>query len=179
MNTSGTNGIFINQYLKEILLLLYADDLSIISDTVGDLQRKIAILEKFCSDFDLEVNMSKTKVVVFRNGGILRKYENFYFKGRKIDCVSYYNYLGILFSSWLFWSKAVSTLSVKAKKSLIPIQALLRKTKSNSVSINFKIFDSIVKPILLYGAEIWGYEYKKERICAFAILQIHTANSQK
>ena len=48
---------------------MYADDIVLVGDTVLELQRKINILEIFCEKWIMEVNLKKTKVLVFRNGG--------------------------------------------------------------------------------------------------------------
>ena len=53
----------------EAFLLMYADDIVLVGDTVLELQRKINILEIFCEKWGMEVNLKKTKVVVFRKGG--------------------------------------------------------------------------------------------------------------
>ena len=53
----------------EVFLLLYADDIVLVADTVLELQRKIRVLEKFCDKWGMEVNLTKTQVIVFRNGG--------------------------------------------------------------------------------------------------------------
>ena len=55
----------------EIFLLMYADDIVLLGDTVLELQRKIRVLEEFCEKWGMEVNLTKTKVVVFRNGGVM------------------------------------------------------------------------------------------------------------
>ena len=48
----------------EVFLLMYADDIVLVGDTVLKLQRKINILEIFCEKWGMEVNFKKTKVVV-------------------------------------------------------------------------------------------------------------------
>ena len=57
----------------EILLLLFADDVILLSDTIIGLQRQLSILGYFCDDYHIEVNTGKTKVLVFRNGGNLAR----------------------------------------------------------------------------------------------------------
>ena len=42
--------------------------------------------------------MEKTKMMVFRRGGKIKREENFYYKGKALEIVSYYKYLGIVFS---------------------------------------------------------------------------------
>ena len=46
--------------------LLYADDLVILSQTATGLQNAINILNNFCNKWKLNVNLKKTKVVVFQ-----------------------------------------------------------------------------------------------------------------
>ena len=62
MESGKVRGIFTSQDAKDILMLLYADDLSILSDTIGHLQRKLNILYIFCSMNDLNVNCLKQRL---------------------------------------------------------------------------------------------------------------------
>ena len=87
----------------EIFLLMYADDIALIADTLVELQRKLKALESFCQKWGMEVNEAKTKVIVFRNGGKLSSKEKFLYNGKTIDIVTHYKYLGIVFNSRLTW----------------------------------------------------------------------------
>ena len=68
----------------EIFLLMYADDIVLLGDTVLELQRKIRVLEEFCIKWGMEVNLIKTKVIVFRNGAIMYNSEKFFYIGEKV-----------------------------------------------------------------------------------------------
>jgi hypothetical protein len=48
-----------------VKLLLYADDLALMSETPQGLQKQINVLSEFCVYRQLVINVSKTKVVVF------------------------------------------------------------------------------------------------------------------
>ncbi len=48
-----------------VKLLLYANDLALMSQTPQGLQKQIDALSKFCVERQLVINVSKTKVVVF------------------------------------------------------------------------------------------------------------------
>jgi hypothetical protein len=48
-----------------IHLLLYADDLALMSHTPAGLQKQLDVLQAFCCERQLTVNVKKTKVVVF------------------------------------------------------------------------------------------------------------------
>ena len=79
----------------EVFLLMYADDIVLVGDTILELQRKINMLEIFWEKWGMEVNLKKTKVVVFRNGGKTSKSERFFYRNRSVEIVTYYRYLGL------------------------------------------------------------------------------------
>ena len=135
---------------------MYADDIVLISDSIRGLQRHINTLQTFCEVSGMNVNLKKTKVVVFKNGGRLSKYEKWYLDGEKIECVSYYKYLGLLFSTRNICSKAINTLVIQAEKTSNIILSSLRSIGEASFDIYAKVFDCMILPTLSYGAEIWG-----------------------
>ena len=50
----------------EIFLLMYADDILLLGDTVLELKRKLeGVLEEFCGKWGMEINLSKAKVTAF------------------------------------------------------------------------------------------------------------------
>ena len=73
---SQTNGheMFIGNF--SISHLLFADDLVIFSQSVIGLQRYLNTLDQYCKTFKLNINLSKTFIVVYRRGGNLQKLRN-------------------------------------------------------------------------------------------------------
>ena len=49
-----------------IIILLFADDMVIFGKTAEELQHKLDLLYSYCLHWSLEVNVDKTKVMVFR-----------------------------------------------------------------------------------------------------------------
>jgi len=149
------DGVYLNDQNPNVNILLYADDLVIVGDHVGRVQRILEALSAFCVKWGLEVNMSKTKAMIFRNGGIIKKSEYFYYNGVKIENVSYFKYLGITMSTRLSWSPAQHTLAAQARKVLFVInQVNIQCDYSYQTACD--IFDKCVVPILTYGSEAWG-----------------------
>jgi len=148
-------GVYLNEQNPNVNLLMYADDLVIVGDHVGRVQRILDALSKFCVKWGLKVNMSKTKAMIFRNGGIIKKQEKFYYNGIKLENVSYYKYLGVSMSTKLSWSPAQSTLSAQARKALFVINQINYQC-DYSFKTACNIFDKCVVPILTYGSEVWG-----------------------
>ena len=167
----------------EVFLLMYADDIVLLGDTVLELQKKINILEKFCDKWCMEVNLTKTQVIVFMNGGKTSKSERFTYKSSTVKIVTYYLYLGLIFSSRNTWSKALSTLAAQAEKALSSIRKMIWKLGHPNISVAFKIFDCRIAPILFYGAEICGSERRNQiekihlRFCKFVLGVAQNAHS--
>ena len=54
----------LDTYLK-ILILLYADDTVLISETVDGMQHMLNVFSDYCNTWKLHVNIDKNKVVIF------------------------------------------------------------------------------------------------------------------
>ncbi|UYV77682.1 hypothetical protein LAZ67_15001917 [Cordylochernes scorpioides] len=63
--------VFRNGEFGDIHLLLYADDIAIIGESRINLQKKIKILKEYLDENLMTLNESKSKIMVFRNGGVL------------------------------------------------------------------------------------------------------------
>lgn len=77
---------------------MYADDIVMFSGSPEGLQSKLKALEKYCDDWGLDVNIKKSKVIIFNKAGRIIRHK-FLFKNNEIECVSNYKYLGIHFSA--------------------------------------------------------------------------------
>ena len=104
-------------------LLLYV----LVTDTVLEVQRKILVLETFCDKWGMEVNLTKTQVIDFRNSGETSKSETFFYLAKKVKVVTYYRYLRLVFSTRNNWCKALLTLGAQAEKALKYIRTMFWK----------------------------------------------------
>ena len=157
----GCYGIYVNEDAKNIMILLYADDMALIADTIGRLQRMIDVLESYCCKWNMLVNLIKAKIMVFRRGDVLRKNEQWFYDGEKIEVVYRYKYLGIFFSTKLKWSLAKQTLATQAQKAILCLKRKQYKCGLLPVNVAIELFDKQILPILIYGSEIWGYEFSQ------------------
>ena len=73
----GINGIEIDTL--KVFLLLDADDITIFAETAEGLQEGLNLLSNYCTRWKLILNTDKTKVMVFRKGGILPRFFFFFF----------------------------------------------------------------------------------------------------
>ena len=56
--------------------------IAVCGDRVGHRQAQIICLERFCKMRGMKFNLKKSKVMVFSNGGIIRKDEKWYYEGK-------------------------------------------------------------------------------------------------
>ena len=68
----------------KISSLLFADDLGIFSLTKNGLQEKLDFLEKYCRQWDLNLNLKKTKVIIFNKQGNTTKNLSFIMGEKKL-----------------------------------------------------------------------------------------------
>ena len=139
-----------------LYVLLYAYDTIILAESSNDLQCALNSLKSYCSTWDLAVNTSKTKIVIFSKGKI-RKKPTFYFGNDTIEVCDDYTYLGVIFNYNGNFKKAINKQVCKARQAMF---ALLSKAANLHLPIDVTcdLFDKIVLPILVYGSEIWGLE---------------------
>jgi hypothetical protein len=101
--------------------LLFADDIALMSDTVVGLQKQSNILNKFCTQSKLTVNITKTKILVFKRGGQIARREKWTYNGSQLEIVNGFTYVSIYFSNRLSLYKMAEVMSNKAKKVLLYI----------------------------------------------------------
>ena len=134
--------------------LLWADDLIMLSLNPKSCQQHLNILGKYCNDWGLEVNELKTEIVIFGKLDISSGNVCFNLLGKAIKVVDSYCYLGIILHNSGELRTAQLTLKTKAMRAFFCLKRTIIRSK-----LSFKalatLFDSLIKPVILYGAPIW------------------------
>jgi hypothetical protein len=136
--------------------LLYADDLVILSLSPSGLQSTLNKLHSYCQTWRLEVNMDKTKVIQFCKSGRICK-DSFHIGNQIAVCVQEYKYLGILFRASGSLSPARQNMHDRALKAVFKLKSCTSDSNLPP-TLALKLFDQVIKPICLYGSDIWGIE---------------------
>ena len=135
--------------------LLYADDLILISKSPEGLQNCLNRLDEYCQIWDLNVNIDKSKTIIFNSSGRVLQNHIFLFRKKELEIVQDFTYLGITFSSSASFKKAYQTLGDKACKAMHPLVDAIFKFNL-TVPKALDLFEKLVQPILLYGSEVWA-----------------------
>ena len=134
---------------------MYADDLVLFAHSEEQLQSNMSLLNDFCLKWNLQINTKKTKTMVFNRGNKLCN-TNIFINGNLIKCVKEFKYLGFTIGAKnCNFLSTIKDLKTKADRAIF---ALNNKIKLSRLPTNLaiKIFNSQIKPILLYGAEVWA-----------------------
>ena len=168
----------------EIFLLLFADDMILLSDTVVGLQNQLNSLKQEADRLQLTINLEKTNIVVFRKGGHLSQNEIWWYGNTEVKVTNTYKYLGMIFTTKLSLNTGWLEMCRKGKKGVIEILRSMRKLGSTDFFIFGKLFDAQIQPMITYAAEIWGLSENiyMERVHTYPIkrflnIQIHSSNT--
>lgn len=160
MSNEPNIGISIFQFF--MILILFADDMVLFSNNRFGLQRGLNKFHEYCEHWGLEVNVDKTKCMVFKNGGKKNKLDRWTFNGQEVETVTEFRYLGFIFSSSGKFKIGLDNLQTRGEKALFDMISSIENFKDMYVNMKLSLFESLVKPVILYGCEIWGFcEAKK------------------
>lgn len=135
----------------------YADDAALFSKTREGLQEGLDALYDYCQKWELVVNIEKTKVMVFRRGGMLSMEDHWFYGDCRLDIVDRFCYLGIIFSTSGKFNIAQATLAEQASKAVFSLKNKLRDMYDPQPDFCCMLFDKLIVPILNYGCEVWGF----------------------
>ena len=136
--------------------------MALLSDSIIGLQNQLNILYDVAKRLDLIVNLDKSNVVVFRNGGFLASTDKWYFGSTMLTAVNMYKYLGMILTSRMSFQQTFNDLSVRARKGVSAIIRMMWSIGEHSPKLFFKMFDCQIQPILTYGAEVWGLSQNQD-----------------
>ena len=96
--------------------------------------------------------------MVFNSSNRLIKNTNFKLNNQEITAIREFCYLGTIFTPNGKFKLNHAMLKNRAMKSSFSISQTVLTQNNISVSLCLKVFDQLVSPILVYGAEVWAHE---------------------
>jgi hypothetical protein len=133
-------------------LLLYANDLVLMSKLLWGLQKQLDELSVFCKERDLTVNVKKTKVIVF---GSRVNSSPLHYDGKHVEEVASFRYLGIELHRSESLKTAVEHLVAVGQRTIFALRRCCANLKINDQAIVCQLFDALVKLVLSCGLMSW------------------------
>lgn len=142
-----------------INVLMFADDIALMAESPIELQDMIKNLEEYCQLWGFNINLLKSKIMIFNNGGGRRaRNEIWYMHSQEVEVVKNYKYLGIIMTPKLSLHPQLKERLIMAKNSINLTWCNLMRKKDILPSTKFKVFDCVARSVLCYGAQVWGFK---------------------
>jgi hypothetical protein len=144
----------------EILLslLLFADDIVLVAESEEMLQKMLDVVYQYSRKYRFLFNQGKSNVMIFgRRSGR----EKFYLGKSELEIVNEYKYLGLIINKNFSWKSHLKKILDKGRKRT---NALCGMGARDGVSVKALLrgWEMLVRPVLEYGAEIWGEKSWRE-----------------
>ena len=140
----------------ELSILMYADDIMLISDSEVKLQQMLHRLNMWCARWCLTINTDKSKVMHFRPPSIERTVHAFKCGMSTLEIVSQYKYLGVILTEHLDYITMTKQVAQSASRALGLLIAKDKAFGGMPYECFSKCYDAIVQATIDYSASVWG-----------------------
>ena len=136
-------------------VLLYADNIALLSETSEELQAMIDTVHDWCMKWRLKVNFRKWYT---SDCSLLEKTRyDFKFGGVSPSVVPHHKYLGVILDEHLqFYTNARTLPAAAGGRALGKIYVVHKKLYGLGYSLFTQLFQSYIDPILTYASGVWG-----------------------
>jgi len=131
-------------------------------------------LANYCETWGLQVNLDKSKILVFRESPRISSSLSWSYNAEPIDIVNEYKYLGVLMTYNMSFRKHLSNKLVTAKNAINSTWASAVSDPKINVCNKLKIYNAAARSILLYASQVWGFlEFEEvERLLRYFLKRI-------
>ena len=113
-------------------------------------------LNSWCNNNQMTVNSKKSQIIHFRQHSVSRSTCNFTCDEHDVEIVDRYVYLGLSINEFLDFNFTAKIVSQSAGRALGLLIAKFKALGGMPYNVFTKLYDSLVWPVISYGAAIWG-----------------------
>ena len=141
--------------LNKISCIIWADDIVLLSETEEGLQCMFNNLSKYTKENRMEINADKTKGMIFNKSGKFFR-RSFTFDNELIFTTNSYKYLGFIVTPSGEITSGLKDLKDRALRAYYKLKKKMGNYFRLHPNITLHLFDTLIKPILLYNSDFWG-----------------------
>ena len=140
---------------KVIGCIAWADDILLLSESNEGLQNMLSKLNEYSSKNHMEINCKKTEGMIFNKTG--KFFRTVYkLEDKLIHTTNSYKYLGFLMTPSGVVSHGLVDLKNRAIRAYYKLKQKLGYFFRRNINITLKLYNALVRPILLYASDYWG-----------------------
>ena len=143
-------------------IAVFADDTAVYATSwrkhaaVKRIQQHIEVLEPYFDRWKIKTNADKFELVVFSHKETKTEVEPLYMNNTGIHAKKEAKYLGVVLDSKLSFTSHIKTVRKKCANAVSLLYNLLNFKSKLSIKNKLLIYKTIIRPIMLYAAPIWG-----------------------
>ena len=150
---------YANTYFK---VISYADDITLVTflekDNVEVINNELIKTTDWLISNKLTINAAKSKYICFHAPQKKVCVPLLYINNQKIDSVTDFDYLGIVFNKHLKWDSHINKISVKLSR----LAGILSKLKKFVRCYVLRLlYNALILPHLIYGILLWGFNFER------------------
>ena len=135
--------------------LLWADDVVLMSQSEEGLRNMFSALSLYIVENKMAINVKKTKCMIFNKTGQFKR-RSYPLQNGNIETTKTYKYLGFIFTPSGEISSGLRDLKERATRAYQKLKHKMGAYFRLHPLTTISLFDSLVKPILLYSSDFWG-----------------------
>ena len=145
---------------RDLTALLYADDIVLMTNSASEMQALIDEVDKFCAEWRLDLNPKKSQIMVVAPNGVPSEESDsgdepkYVWRGKALEVVPEYKYLGVIVTNKLLWDRHLSTIVDKGKAALDKQRCLLAQ-RQVPMKIKRLVLTAMVRSKLEYASPVW------------------------
>ncbi len=134
----------------------YADDCALVSTSRSGAQKQLDLLKVYCDRWGLTVNVAKTKVVNFSAPAVAHRFDQLTYESANVETLRSFCYLGLVLHDSGPFAQAGQARKESGERAAHMIAGRCRELHITQPLHQLALFDAVVKPSVLYGAEVWA-----------------------
>ena len=150
-------GLGVSNGNYKVSILLYADDIAIVSENEINLQLMLNRLYEWCQSWFLTINTDKSQIVHFRKKRKKRSDFSFSVGPTQLKIVDQYKYLGVTLNENLDYKVCAQDLADAGDRALGSLISKFKPYKGIGYSRFTKLYEQGVIPITDYCSSVWGF----------------------
>ncbi len=150
---------------KKLNILLYADDIVLVSPDHASAQLQLNVLSEWCNKWGMYINVGKSQTLHVRHHQQRRDPRPLYCMGQGLEYVSSYKYLGYYMHEHLSHAKMVDVLTGSAKRAFGRVINIFHKLRNMGYRTYESLYTSNILSIANYASGVWGFkEFQNARV---------------
>ena len=141
----------------QVSMLLYADDIVLLSESPYGLQQQLNIVNTWMANWYMTVNLDKSKVLHFRPKRTPKTIAKFYIGISRLEVTDMYRYLGITFTDTVDYKITADLLAKASSRATSKVISLYYANKGLSWNVYSHIYNNLVGPVMDYASAVWGF----------------------